>query len=153
MKKTSKLTGRNARADVHGGDLDFLAGTQIPPLEPGLDGGLSRSTGGGGSSALGVSSSWAGGGLLVVVDDDTDASTTLTSSELHLGALGQGSLGVLQGAVETGLTLGKVRCLSFLAGSNLLAHTLERGDLLGLYELALWLATVFVTDSPTWFSG
>lgn len=150
-----KLTRRNARANVHGGDLDLLAETQIPPLlEPG-DGGLSRSSGRGSSnsSTLGVSSAWTGGGLGVVVDNDTDASTTLTSSELHFGALDQGGLSVLQGAVEAGLALGEVRRLSFLSGRDLLAHTLKRGDLLGLDVGGLVNCGIPHTLRPSTFSG
>lgn len=139
-KEKCKLTGRNARADVHGGDLDLLAGRQVTPLEAGDGGTLSRSStcsGSGDGGTLSVASAWASRGLLVVVDDDTDASTTLASSKLNLGSLNQGSLSVLQGAVEAGLTLGEARCLSFFSGRDLLAHALKRGDLLSLNELTL----------------
>lgn len=154
-KKTCKLTGRNARADVHGGDLDLLASSQVPPLEPGDGGTFGRGGRGGGSrgSGLSVASAWASGGFSVVVDDDADASTTLASSELNLGSLDQGSLSVLQGTVEAGLTLGEARCLSFLSGRDLLAHALKRGDLLGLNELTLVSYGVPRAMSPLAFLG
>lgn len=56
------------------------------------------------------------GGLLVVVDDDTD--TGSGGSELDLGALLEGGLGVRQGAVEAVLALHQVAAL-FLPGLDL----------------------------------
>lgn len=56
------------------------------------------------------------GGLLVVVDNDTN--TGGGGSELDLGALLEGGLGVRQGAVETVLALHQVAAL-FLPGLNL----------------------------------
>lgn len=54
------------------------------------------------------------GGLLVVVDDDTDASRRGT--ELDLGSLLEGGLGICQGAVEAVLALHQA---AFLPGLNL----------------------------------
>lgn len=131
-KKTRKLTGRNARADVHGGDLDLRA--KVAALERGGGGGGSTcSWCGGGGGTLCCSSTRAGSGLLVVVDDDTDARSALTtSSELHLGSLDESSLGVLQGTVEAVLALCDAWCLSFVSGRDFLAHALEGSDLVGL---------------------
>jgi hypothetical protein len=112
------LTSGNAAADVHGGDLGALA-----RLLAGL--GLLTLANGGDSSAVATSSSGSTSGS--IVDDDTNTGTTLASAELDDGSLGQGVLGVLEGAVEAlEVTLGLGGLA--IAGGDLLAHTLESGD-------------------------